>query len=181
MGIYIQNPIEDNYIFDNGKLKLKASNSTLLENNQPTFIGIRQESPNFLIETEIDVKTLSEGCKAGLTVYQIHDDHLDFSLRKSNADEVEIVIGHILKTLEGEKTKKIDNNIQKIKLRISCNNTETYIFEYSSDGTNYVKIAEHKCSLVSTEVGGGFTGVVIGMFAEGKGTADFSYLTYTES
>ena len=179
--VYIQNPIEDNYIFDNGKLKLKASNSTLLENNQPTFIGIRQESPNFLIETEIDVKTLSEGCKAGLTVYQIHDDHLDFSLRKSNADEVEIVIGHILKTLEGEKTKKIDNNTQKIKLRISCNNTETYIFEYSSDGTNYEKIAEHKCSLVSTEVGGGFTGVVIGMFAEGKGTADFSYLTYTES
>ena len=39
------------------------------------------------------------------------------------------------------------------------------------------------CSLMSTEVAGGFTGVVLGMFAEGKeksGYADFGYFRYNE-
>lgn len=39
------------------------------------------------------------------------------------------------------------------------------------------------CSLMSTEVAGGFTGVVLGMFAEGKeksGYADFGYFYYDE-
>lgn len=39
------------------------------------------------------------------------------------------------------------------------------------------------CSLMSTEVAGGFTGVTLGMYVDGKensGSADFSYFHYEE-
>ena len=33
---------------------------------------------------------------------------------------------------------------------------------------------------MSTEVVGGFTGVVLGMYAEGEGSAEFAYFDYVE-
>ena len=180
--IYIQNPIKENYLFEHGAITLTASNSTLLENKRPTFIGRRQESPNFFLETEINIKTLSSGCNAGLSIYQIHDDHLDFSIRKSESDEIEVVLSHVIKTAYGEKVVKINDLSENIKLRISTsNNGERYNYEYSLDGEKYEKVGEHLSSLVSTEVGGGFTGVVLGMYVEGQGKAEFGYFDYTET
>ena len=40
--IFIQNPVENNYKFENGRLILTGSNS-LLSNDKPTFVGRRQE------------------------------------------------------------------------------------------------------------------------------------------
>ena len=178
--IYIQNPIEDNYLFEDERLTLQASNSTLIENKQPTFIGHRQESPNMIVETEINASSLSQGCMAGISIYQTHEDHLDFSLRKSDNEEVEIVLSHVIKSAQGEKAIKVEESAEKVKLRISCSDKERYVFEYSYDGEKYTKIGEHLCSLVSTEVGGGFTGVVLGMYAQGEGNAEFSYFDYSE-
>lgn len=69
---------------------------------------------------------------------------------------------------------------EKVKLLISSDSTK-YTFEYSINDKKYEKIAEHDVILVSTEVVGGFTGVVLGMFAEGKGRAKFSYFDYIET
>ena len=58
-----------------------------------------------------------------------------------------------------------------------------YFFDYSLDGKRFHELASMNCSLMSTEVAGGFTGVVLGMFAEGKeksGYADFGYFYYNE-
>ena len=69
-----------------------------------------------------------------------------------------------------------------VKLRIRSNG-EMYFFDYSLDGKRFHELASMNCSLMSTEVAGGFTGVVLGMFAEGKeksGYADFGYFYYDE-
>ena len=178
--IYIQNPIEDNYVFEDGKLTLKASNSSLTDNDQPTFYGRRQESANFTLETEINIQNLSKGCKAGLTVYQIHDGHFDLTVKKSTEGNAEVAFKNKIKSLENEIPVEIDGTTEKVILRISSN-AERYKFEYSIDGEKYEKLADHDVFLVSTEVVGGFTGVVLGMFAEGEGSADFSYFDYIET
>ncbi len=68
-----------------------------------------------------------------------------------------------------------------MKLRVSSD-AEKYFFEYSvDDGKNFEKIDEQDIILVSTEVVGGFTGVTIGMFAQGEGKAEFVYFDYTEN
>ena len=69
-----------------------------------------------------------------------------------------------------------------VKLRIRSNG-EMYFFDYSLDGKRFHELASMNCSLMSTEVAGGFTGVVLGMFTEGKeksGYADFGYFYYDE-
>ena len=175
--VYIQNPIQENYKFENGKLTLTASNNTLSSNNRPTFYGRRQEDASFKLETEINIKTLSDGCTAGLSIHQINDGHFDLSVRKVNS-KVEVFFKHKIKSLEGEKPVSIDSSIEKIKLRIRSDE-KLYFFEYSIDeGKNYVKLDEQDVFLVSTEVVGGFTGVVLGMYAEGKGSAEFAYFDY---
>ena len=177
--VYIQNPIQENYKFEDGKLTLTASNNTISSNNRPTFYGRRQEAASFELETEINIKTLSDGCTAGLSIHQIHDGHFDLSVRKRNST-VEVFFKHKIKSLEGEKPEAIDESIEKIKLRIRSDE-KLYFFEYSIDeGKNYVKLDEQDVFLVSTEVVGGFTGVVLGMYAEGEGSAEFAYFDYVE-
>jgi alpha-N-arabinofuranosidase len=70
---------------------------------------------------------------------------------------------------------------QDVKLRIR-GNKEWYDFEYAEKGKPYQSLGKMNCSLLSTEVAGGFTGVVIGMMAEGEpsGYADFRYYEMKE-
>ena len=167
-----------NYKFENGNLTLTGSNS-LLSNDKPTFIGRRQEAPSFELETEINIKTLSKGCTAGLSVYQIHDGHFDIGVRKKEG-KFEVLFAFNIKSLVGERPVSIEQSVEKVKLRVRSDEKK-YFFEYSiNDDKNYEKLDEQEVSLLSTEVVGGFTGVVLGMYAEGKGNAEFAYFDYNE-
>ena len=176
--LYIQNPNKDNYKFEDGKLIMTASKKTLTENEVPSFLGRRQESPSFTVETEINFENLTDGVKAGLTLYQINDGHFDLFVRKNN-DTLEVGFGHSIKSLVGEKTVKIDEDAEKIKLKISSDSSKFY-FEYSIDDEDYDNFGSQDVFLLSTEVVGGFTGLTIGMFAEGEGDVEFEYFDYVE-
>ena len=176
--IHIQNPITQNYERIGEGFRLRGTESSLTDNRQPTFIGRRQEAACFVMETEIDADKMGFGLKAGLTVYQINDGHMDISVEKYTTGTVCVVANQTVKSMRGEQMDQIAQG-SKVKLRISSDG-QNYQFSYSLDGQTYQKMAEHNCSLVSTEVVGGFTGAVVGMYAEGGGTADFSYFKYTE-
>ena len=178
--LYIQNPIEENYAFEDGKLTITGSKSSLSDNNFPSFLGRRLESPNFSLETEINVENLSEGLKAGLTLYQINDGHFDLFVRKDNSN-LDISFGFKVKSLEGEKSVNSDiSQIKNLKLKITSN-SEKFFFSYSLDGEKYEQIDEQDVFLLSTEVVGGFTGLTMGMFAEGDGKVEFEYFDYQET
>ena len=171
--MYIQNPIMANYATPDIKVRRLYPHGTLTENNQPTFLGRRQESANFTLETSV----LQDGdVEAGLTVYQINDGHLDLVVSKKEIalrcklKSIDYVVKSVPRTASGCYTK--------IRIR---SNGEMYTFEYTEDGTIWHELGSMNCSLMSTEVAGGFTGVTLGMFAEGKeksGYADFSYFHY---
>ena len=178
--LYIQNPIRSNYQRQGEAFRLQASEGTLTDNQQPTFLGRRQESGVFTMETEIDTDSLGFGCKAGLTVYQINDGHMDVSLVKYMTGSVAVVMNYTVKSLQGEVMGDESGEISgRVRLRISSDGNN-YRFEYACQGQPWKLLSEHACSLLSTEIVGGFTGAVVGMFAEGEGTADFSYFRYTE-
>ena len=172
--VYLQNPIMANYATPDVKVKRLYPHGILTENNQPTFLGRRQESACFSLEASVLPK---DDVEAGLTVYQIHDGHLDLvvssreiSLR-CKLKSIDYVVKSVPRSAEGY-----------VKLRIHSNG-EMYYFDCSQNGTDYQPLGAVNCSLMSTEVAGGFTGVTLGMFAEGKakgcGYADFSGFRYS--
>lgn len=174
--MYIQNPISSNYerLGSGSKRIIRLHpHGTLTENNQPTFLGRRQESANMVLETEV---TPMGEAEAGLTIYQINDGHLDFVVSKNK-----VAVKCKLKSIDYEVKSVLRTNQKKaVKLRVRSNG-EMYYFDYSLDGKNFQELCAVNCSLMSTEVAGGFTGVTLGMFAEGKaGYADFGYFHYDE-
>ncbi|MBP9982257.1 MAG: glycoside hydrolase family 43 protein [Prevotella sp.] len=160
--IHIQNPILENYIFKGNKLVLKGHGS-LSVNNQPTFVGKRQEQVCGSVEFRVYPKHNAEG---GISVYQINDGHYDLFVKDGR-----VSLRCKLKNIDYiVKSDKIWS--EWMNLRISYND-KMYKFEYSDDGTSYKSLGELNCSLLSSEVAGGFTGVVIGMYADG-GDVEFA-------
>lgn len=205
--VYIQNPIMGNYGWlgksckDGGVKPSQAGALTLLphgtltENNQPTFVGRRQERANFVLETEVALAetangTIADDLAAGLTVYQINDGHIDFVLTN---DQIAVrcklkSIDYTVKSVPLDKKVKarVEGNelgLRLVKLRVRSEGV-MYYFDYSVDGKTFKELCSVNCSLMSTEVAGGFTGMTLGMMAEGKdvasGTATFTYFHYEE-
>lgn len=179
--IYLQNPIENNYLRNTAKGGNKNwfvrlfPHGTLTENNQPTFLGRRQEAANMTVETQV---ALDGELEAGLSVYQIHEGHLDFFVSKD-----QVALRCKLKSIDYIVNSVPRTQGKSVKLRIRSNG-DKYFFDYSLDGMNYAELASVNCSLMSSEVAGGFTGITLGMYAEGKTNgsyADFDYFHYQEN
>ena len=179
--IYIQNPDESKYEIKNGKLRLYASASSLTENIQPTFIGRRQESAMFSIGTSLSLSKSISNDEAGLTVYQTNDGHYDISVSNVYGRQVVkyrlqvkgLVYEDYVSNAEISKAKNI-------YLRVR-GDEKYYHMEYSTDGKLYHEIKTADTCLLSSEVVGGFTGVVLGLYCTGKnqsGYADFEYFDY---
>ena len=85
-----------------------------------------------------------------------------------------------LKTMSDIKTYKLDQS--KAKLRISSDGL-TYRYECSTDGgKTWHELGSQSCTLLSTEMAGGFTGVVLALYAQGSKAsyADFTNFGYQE-
>lgn len=179
--VRLQNPMESNYTISDHRLRLTPHGS-LTDNDQPTFLGRRQESPKVMVETQVEwlptegmASRESKDNGAGLSIYQIHDGHADFY-----TDGQSITISVQLKSVG---TKVFTQRLAKqtaVKLRITSDG-EMYHFLCSLDGETFIDLYQMNCSLLSTEVVGGFTGVTIGMFAQGGGgQGQFDYFSYQE-
>ena len=172
--VFIQNPDSSKYdrhvVVDpqtgravGGSLRLFGGKD-LNANERPTFIGRRQESARMTVETIVN----SNDVEAGLSVYQINDGHMDLCVNNGYVG-VKCKLKNIHYVVSEQPVRSA-----AVKLRIRSDG-EQYVFEYSDGGKPFRKLCELACSLVSTEVAGGFTGVVIGLFAQGQGYADFGY------
>ena len=176
--VYQQNPLMQNYQLKGGRLRLTA-HGALTDNQQPTFVGRRQEHESIVAETEIDTDQLDFGTEAGLSVYQINDGHMDLALVKYQTGTAAVVMKYQVKSLHGEVMGDDTGQLGKVRLRITSDGNK-YCFLYAVNGGEFHELARHDCPLVSTEVVGGFTGVTIGMYADGSGSAAFNYFDYKE-
>lgn len=165
--VYIQNPITDNYRWHNGLLTLTA-HGTITENNQPTFLGCRQTAAKMTTTATV----ASAGAEGGLCLYQINDGHFDFGVTKRAGRYMEVSLKCKLKSIDYTVATALVA-VPRVILRIDSDGNG-YTFSYSKDGKSYQSLGTLNCSLLSTEVAGGFTGVIIGMYATGKGQATFS-------
>lgn len=167
---FLRHPSMENYSLDENSLKLRGTEITLEQVDSPTFIGLRQKE--FAATISCDVRIT--GGEAGITLYMDENHHYDLALRKAG-DGYSVIerlnIGDI-KSVE----KVIDlKNENFVSLMIRAEN-EYYHFFLIKDGEE-IFLGKAKTKYLSSEVAEGFTGVVIGLYAQGKtavGQAEFT-------
>ena len=178
MWMHMQSPIEANYERTDGRLRLHAG-QPVAKTDHPTFIGMRQTSERIVVQVDVEPSNSIEGDEAGLIVYQIHDGWHSLSCSRQN-NELIVKLECRLKTMREVKTYKAD--AASARLRITSDG-ENYKYECSTNGgSTWHLLGTQSCTLLSTEIAGGFTGVVLALYAQGsKGFyADFTDFGYQE-
>lgn len=167
---YLRHPHLENYQLEDNKIRLKGTEITLDKADSPTFIGIRQKDFNADISCDVSIH---DG-EAGITFYMDENHHYDLAIRKcDNGYEVieRLNIGDI-KSIE----KVVDlKNINNASLVIHASNYN-YSFSAKVEGME-IHLGTAQTRYLSSEVAGGFTGVVMGLYAYDPSNSNYAEFT----
>lgn len=166
---YLRNPVRENYSLSEkrGWLKISASPYTLDETEAVSFVGRRQTEHDFVAATRLELVSSAENEEAGMTLIQNNTHHYDFLIQKTNDGYIirlRVKVGSLSYTA-AEKTVK--GNTVNLKIE---GTPHQYIFYYSdSEADDYNVLGRLDTRYLSTEVAGGFTGVMIGLYTSSNG------------
>jgi xylan 1,4-beta-xylosidase len=167
---YLRMPYTENYIFEENKLKLKGTEVTLDKADSPTFLGIRQKDFNAVISCDV---CISDG-EAGITFYMDENHHYDLAIRKHENGYEAIERLNIGDIKSVEKTVDL-KNANVVSLVIHASNYY-YSFFIKTEGKEF-HLGTAQTKYLSSEVAGGFTGVVIGLYAYGETCCNYAEFT----
>lgn len=176
---FVRNPARENYSLTDkrGYLKLSADKETL-NDNQPTFIGIRQKEFELVARTKVLVDFSGENQKAGLTAFYNKDYHYEIYVSSEHGKEYVILckkvhdIEHVEVKIEIEYQGEIELQIETGK--------EDYIFSYRLEN-DWIELGTGKTAGLCTEGTRTmtFTGTYLGIFASNT-KAYFEYFSAKE-
>ena len=162
-----------------GWLRLKPTTTTLDKTTSPTFVARRQTEKVFTATTLLDASHLGEGMQTGITAYAAPLNHYDVIVEKRGGKlyaKSNIRIGEL-----AHCDKEVPLNSNKVYLRITSD-AAYYYMQVSDDGKRFQTLGKMDFRYVSTEVIGGFTGVMLGVFAQYTSPdnmyADFDWFEY---
>ena len=162
-----------------GWLRLKPTTTTLDKATSPTFVARRQTEKVFTATTLLDASHLGEGMQTGITAYAAPLNHYDVIVEKRGGKlyaKSNIRIGEL-----AHCDKEVPLNSNKVYLRITSDAAHYYM-QISDDGKRFQTLGKMDFRYVSTEVIGGFTGVMLGVFAQYTSPdnmyADFDWFEY---
>lgn len=173
--VYLQNPDSANYRLTGSSLQLKGGASLSQNSVSPTFVATRQENMECELTTFLTLQ--GKGGEAGLSVYMESSAHYDIFLTSDDKDAASV---HVRAQLDGlvHDFPAVRIPSRKCLLRIVCKQ-DRYIFQYAKPlTTDWHDLASLSTRYLSTETAGGFTGIVIGMYATGDVLADFDFFSY---
>ncbi len=181
--VHIRNYHPENYSFVSGKLRLKASSISLNhEKGSPTFMGRRQEHIGFRATTSVALQKAEAQDEAGLTVYMFEPAHYDLFVKQTSEGAQAVVLRYRMGLLTHIEREVALPKATQVQLRVH-GSSDRYRFEYATDGKNFHRLGEIDAKYISTETAGGFTGVMLGMYAvsataSSKAYAEFEYFDY---
>lgn len=167
-GIYrcfLRHPQMEDYDFSGDKIVLKGTGITLDDVDSPTFVGVRQRYFDMVLTADICV---SEG-EGGVTVYSCENEHYDIAVRKLDGGYEAVLKLNIGGIKHIQNTVPLTSGRARLIIRSDSMN---YYF-YVSENGGEICLGCGQSKYLSSEVSGGFTGVVLGLYAVG-GTAEFT-------
>ena len=148
----------------------------------PTFVGRRQEHIEFVSTVSLSLENADISDEAGICLYRENTSHYDFFVRQEEGRAQSIVLRFRLGSMSHiEKVVPLKSKALLLRIRA---NREYYFFDYSTDGGHFWHCAgQMNCRYLSSETVGGFTGVVIGLYASAasensKAYGEFKWLDY---
>lgn len=160
--IYLRNPDFSNYEISDEKFVLYGTENSL-DTQTPTFTGIRHR--DFESTVSCRVSLTGENSEAGITVYMDENHHYDLAIKENKGKYMAV-----LKLNIGDAKyirNSIELNTNSAVLKITSNN---FVYSFKvKDGENIYDFGSAQTRYVSTEVACGFTGVIYGLYAVGKG------------
>ncbi len=176
--VYLRNPHKENYRLSSQGLELKGTEIDLNSIESPTFVARRQQDIKFKAATTLRLTKSPVGATAGLSVYMDCMSHYEIAIEQTAPDTQCVVIKYQLNALYNA-TKQIPiTEGSEITLQVKGSD-DMYDFAYSTDnGKTFNSLGGYNARYLSTETAGGFTGITLGLFATGQGTAVFSDFSY---
>lgn len=157
--VKLRKPQNERYQYQNGILKLIGSDDDLSSGKSPVFIGLRQKE--FKMNTQVEVKG-----NGGLSAYMCEDEHFDLFIK-----DKQVILEYTIAGICHQQTlRRLDNN--QATLFIDSDH-QYYYFSYQTNGKKE-ELGKIRAKYLSSEVSGGFTGVVIGLFANNNEVAEFT-------
>lgn len=146
------------YAFAKNSVILLGNRFTLNDSETPTFLGIRQSE----FDTELNVGLSGNSPEAGITFYLSEEHHYDLAvLCEKNKRRL------ILRLRIGDATMVVKEielpDDAEVTLKVVSDPAQ-YHFYGILDGKE-ILFGSARTKYLSSEVGGGFTGVVMGMYA----------------
>lgn len=158
---FLRNPQMNKYSFLKKRMELLGTTDKLIqEDGSPTFVGIRQCE----MYGKISVKVLVQEEEAGVCLYMDHMHHYDFAVKKKR-DRLQIIKRICIGDVQWEQEHiSIKDNGDGVRLCIKINPL-SYSFEAVYQGQTCA-FGANQSRYLSTEVAGGFTGVMIALYAQ---------------
>lgn len=163
---YLRHPNMDNYEQAKNSLTLHGTDITLDDVDSPTFMALRQRDFCF----ELTCKVSIDQGEAGATVFSCENEHFDVAIRKGEAGYEGILKFNVGPAKHLHKAVALSSDTATVIVRgKNC----SYSF-YISHNEEEIFLGEADAKYVSTEVSGGFTGVMLGLYTVGNNTAKFT-------
>ncbi|MHA7964866.1 glycoside hydrolase family 43 protein [Paenibacillus sp. CAU 1782] len=163
-------------------LTLYGASASLDDGGAPAFLGRKQQHFACRVSSRLIFTPLASGEEAGLTLYMNEKFHYDLALVNVSGER-KVIFRRRLGSLW-----KVENELpwfeDSVCLTIQADK-ERYAFGISRDDSEALWLGFGECAMLATEVAGGFTGVLIAMYATGNGKpsttpAHFDWFEYAE-
>lgn len=162
---FMRIPAKENYELSKERFVLHGTEVTLDDAASPTFIALRQRDHVFEMQADV---TVTDG-EGGITIFMDENEHYEIALRKNENGSCEAIlrlniggIKHIQNALP------VGGSSARLIVKGDCLN---YTFSAEINGKT-VTLGSGGTKYISSEVSGGFTGAMTGLYAVG-GTAGF--------
>jgi xylan 1,4-beta-xylosidase len=162
-----------------GFLRLKGSSVTMNDVAQPAFVGRRQEHMRMRAATQLEFSPTAAAQAAGLVLRQNENNYYELRITGAPQRRLELVaraggvtsLQASVPLAAGPVTLQVESYANR------------YEFSYGSGNAPVQRIGTVPTAPLTSELAGGFTGVFIGMYAEGDKhkampVADFAWFDY---
>ena len=167
--MHIQHPVPNNYHVKDGVLTLTGNGDGFDWGGwHPTALLRRQEAADCHFGTQVSLQGDGE---AGLAIYQTHNGHIEFLIRKEKGRSSAVVRIRLHGLLHEQATASLASPQARLDVRAQGER-----YDFLLNGKPFTSL---DTKLLSTEMAGGFTGVTVGPYCR-TGKASFQGFDYEE-
>ncbi|RXG32408.1 glycoside hydrolase family 43 protein [Leeuwenhoekiella marinoflava] len=145
-------------------LEIKPFETEITELKPTSTLFHRQMHKTFTFSTDLAYKPKSENDFAGITCYQ--NERFNYAFGITKKDKAYYIV--LQRTEKGNSEVLASKPIslsENISLKVEADN-DVYTFSFSTDDTAFTKLGDSVSGdILSTNVAGGFTGAMIGLYA----------------